>query len=296
MPFESTPGLAFTRASLQNELGVPVDERGGDWSTGYTSFQGEYFVFCNIGVPGRTGHDYDNHWEGDTLVWRAKGGTNIRQPQIARMTDGAQRVHVFYRYADRSAFLYAGLGRPNQVLDTEPVTVRWRFDEHLANPELTLAVANAGFIIEQVGVHTLRATLGDLVIYIKRSTTSFPLVIHPAWEERMTELKAAGGMRPGKRFYYHNSTMRRFPQRRHGGQGDIPYGLDFGFTNDEALRSFLGLLKGEAPDTGAAEEFPDVDPRTETEVTRAARLGQQQFRRDLLNKYQGRCVLTGINC
>jgi putative restriction endonuclease len=37
-----------------------------------------------------------------------------------------------------------------------------------------------------------------------------------------------------------------------------------------------------------------VDPRTETEAKRAVRLGQQNFRRDLLEFWDARCALTGL--
>jgi len=37
-----------------------------------------------------------------------------------------------------------------------------------------------------------------------------------------------------------------------------------------------------------------VDLKTETEATRAIRLGQQKFRNDLLDRWGGRCALTGL--
>jgi putative restriction endonuclease len=39
----------------------------------------------------------------------------------------------------------------------------------------------------------------------------------------------------------------------------------------------------------------DVDPKTESEAMRAVRLGQQNFRRDLLSFWDGKCALTGLN-
>ncbi|WP_331373239.1 HNH endonuclease [Sinorhizobium chiapasense] len=297
MPFHEQPGLLFTRATVQEALQVPDDLRGGDWDTGYTQYQDEFFIFCNIGVAGRTGHDYDNYWDGETLVWRAKRGTNVSQPQIARLASERYPVHIFYRYEDRAPFVYAGQGRVTQVLDTQPVTIHWTFADRNANPELPAALGSAGFTLDPPGVHTQRATRGRLVIYAKRLTTSFPLVIGPDWEQLMTELISAGGLRPDDRFYYHNSTMRSFPQRLNGGTGEIPYGLDFGFDGATALSKFLSVLTAAQPSVlpvpspGAVE----VDPVTETEVTRAARLGQQKFRSGLLERYKGRCALTSID-
>src|ERR1700694_2021399 len=51
-------GRQYTRAQVQDALNVPEDQRDGDWLTGYTRFNDELFVFCNVGTAGRTGHDY----------------------------------------------------------------------------------------------------------------------------------------------------------------------------------------------------------------------------------------------
>jgi hypothetical protein len=50
-------GEKYTRAEVQDALNVPEDRRGGDWDTGYTSYDGQIYVFCNVGTAGRTGHD-----------------------------------------------------------------------------------------------------------------------------------------------------------------------------------------------------------------------------------------------
>ncbi|MBY5538712.1 HNH endonuclease [Rhizobium leguminosarum] len=298
MAFRAEQGRLFTRAEVQDILNVPADVRGGDWSTGYTEYEDEFFVFCNIGVAGRTGHDYNNHWENDVLVWSAKNGTHLGQPQIAKLLSGQFPVHIFYRSEDRSPFVYAGEGHPAQVDDVQPVRVHWSFGQ-VATPEVTALVealqAN-GFSLDAPGVHTQRATLGALTVYVKRLTNSYPLVIAPEWEEQHTKLVAVGGRRPASRFYYHNSTMRSFPKRLHGGNEEIPYGIDFGFDTLADLSNFLDVLTGTPlPPPTPAEETQQIDPKTETEVTRAARLGQQKFRQALLDRYKGRCVLTGIN-
>jgi putative restriction endonuclease len=60
-------GVQYTRAEVQEELSVPESRRGGDWDTGYTSYNGALYIFCNIGSAGRTGHDYPNRWDGEQL-------------------------------------------------------------------------------------------------------------------------------------------------------------------------------------------------------------------------------------
>ena len=65
-----TIGSTYTRNDIYEILSLPEDERGGDWLNGYHRHGEDYYIFCNVGVPGRTGHDYDNHWEGEKLSKR----------------------------------------------------------------------------------------------------------------------------------------------------------------------------------------------------------------------------------
>ncbi|MGO7851676.1 DUF3427 domain-containing protein [Rhizobium ruizarguesonis] len=125
--FQGTIGDKYSREDIQKLLGVPVDRQGGNWDTGYTEWDGQFFVFCNIRVAGRTGHDYDNHWDGSVLAWQAKGGTEIAQAQMQRLLGGDNPVHVFHRSQDRTPFTYAGLGRAIEYDDVSPVRVRWSF-------------------------------------------------------------------------------------------------------------------------------------------------------------------------
>lgn len=67
-----TVGDTYTRNDIYEFLGLSDAERGGDWLNGYHRHGNDYYVFCNVGVPGRTGHDYDNHWKGERLVWHGK--------------------------------------------------------------------------------------------------------------------------------------------------------------------------------------------------------------------------------
>ena len=48
--------------------------QGGAWATGYARIESDLFIFMNIGVPGRTGHNFDNHYDENTgtAVWFGK--------------------------------------------------------------------------------------------------------------------------------------------------------------------------------------------------------------------------------
>lgn len=87
-----------------------TDQRNGNWKTGYIKYSGSYYVFVNIGGAGRTGHDYNNYWDGDKLVWYSKNGSHIGQPIIDEMLSGDVPVHIFTRIKDRDPFIYEGIG------------------------------------------------------------------------------------------------------------------------------------------------------------------------------------------
>jgi len=105
---------------------VPPEAQGGDWDTGYHRREQEWFIFCTVGQPGRTGHDYPNRFEGNDLVWTGRTGARRDHPSIQSMVSGELPVHVFFRLADREPFEYAGLAHAVHV-DKEkvPVEIRW---------------------------------------------------------------------------------------------------------------------------------------------------------------------------
>ncbi|WP_441252109.1 HNH endonuclease [Tardiphaga sp. 71_E8_N1_1] len=294
----------FTRAQIQDLLDVPEERRGGDWDTGYTRFDNELFVFCNVDSSGRTGHDYPNRWDGQQLVWSAKNRSNISQPLMRAISDGSLPAHIFHRSADRSPFTYAGRARASQIEDTTPVVVHWSFDlppaqgltTEVSRDVLREELVKAGFDLAPSGVKTQRVTRGPTTLYIKVDSNRSVLVVGPSFEEGVTALlQIPGVQRANRNLFYHNSTMRAFPKRLWSGKAPIPYGIDFGFTSQQAFRRFIQTLEGVpiAPSTDSADQM-DIDPRTETEAMRAVRLGQQNFRRDLLDVWGARCALTGL--
>jgi hypothetical protein len=120
-------GTTYTREGIQDLLGVPAKRRGGNWNTGYTRYEGAVYVFCNIGIAGRTGHDYPNRWDDDQLIWYGKNGSKVHQPLMKAIISGAVATHVFWRTEEYGAFTYAGIGRRVRTRATSPVEVRWGF-------------------------------------------------------------------------------------------------------------------------------------------------------------------------
>jgi predicted HNH restriction endonuclease len=84
-------------------------------------------VFANVGISGRTGHDYNNYWHGDFFYWQGAAGSNVNQPSIRELLSNEFTVHIFTRTEDKSPFYYEGEGTIHESEDTVPVNVIWKF-------------------------------------------------------------------------------------------------------------------------------------------------------------------------
>lgn len=144
-------GEEYSRSEVFKILDLNPAPKGGDWFTGYAEHEGSVFIFCNVGTPGRTGHDYGNHFDGDRLVWSGKGPSKLQHASIQNLLKPQGRSYIFYRLNDRGPFTFAGLAKPYQVLDTSPVGVIWEFyDQHSIKPDIdsSLQPSNQGTVVE----------------------------------------------------------------------------------------------------------------------------------------------------
>lgn len=140
-------GHSYTRQDVFRTIGI-ADPGGGTWYTGYTSHLGDWFIFCGVGTPGRTGHVYHNHFVGADLTWFGKPSTTIHQPSIQAITSGIQRVYVFYRKDNRGSFIFAGQAKAKEVKDSTPVEVLWSFDLSANFIEFPDELSEPGLILE----------------------------------------------------------------------------------------------------------------------------------------------------
>jgi len=127
-PNAFTAGNTYTRKDVYRTCGLPEETRGGNWGTGYHSHDGDWFIFATIGTAGRSGHNYDNGWEGSSLRWRGRTNSHLKQPSIISMVDPDAQVFIFTRNDDRPQFHFRGCGKAVRTSDTRPVTIWWEFD------------------------------------------------------------------------------------------------------------------------------------------------------------------------
>ena len=125
---------AYTKKQIYALLNVPFAQQGGNWDTGYREYEGNFYLFVNVGIPGRTGHSYSNYWDGALLNWEGKSKSHIDQPLIKKMLSGdpGTGILIFTRIHDTDPFTFEGKASVFQYFDSQPVKVVWTFD-NLAN-------------------------------------------------------------------------------------------------------------------------------------------------------------------
>lgn len=100
---------------------------GGNLFTGYMAFAeptdesdtDDLVIFMNIGVPGRTKHDFDNEYDPNTglITWFGKPNSHPRQPVLKKMIEGQLTPQFFARWDTRDPFTFLGTGQVLNVQD-----------------------------------------------------------------------------------------------------------------------------------------------------------------------------------
>ena len=153
------PGRKYYRADLKELAGLQRDAKGGLWDTGIVEHDGEFLIFTNIGTEGRTGHNYDNRWEGDFLRWSHKRGSHSGWASVKKLLATKSVVHVFWRTSNAAPFEYAGCANAVEVLDRSPVEILWSFNyaasdgEFFRGPDEIAGKEFAEGVVRQVQVN-----------------------------------------------------------------------------------------------------------------------------------------------
>ena len=116
-------GSKYTRKDV-GEIYFPGIGRpkGGTWDTGYVRVEQDLIVFMNIGIAGKTGHDFDNQFdpENDTITWFGKPNSHRGQPTFVKLLAGELTPHFFARWDNKPEFTYLGVGRIITMEDGHP--------------------------------------------------------------------------------------------------------------------------------------------------------------------------------
>lgn len=137
----------------------------------------------------------------------------------------------------------------------------------------------------------------DVTVYFKRRISKEPFVIHPENIGRMHQIAEIPGVSFSNPFRFnHLSNYRRFPQRIHTGKAPTRYGIALDIDNDSALQVLLRALVNRR--AGLLEDLESLTSaghsETERQTLSTARLGQGQFRDQLIDEFKGRCPVTSV--
>ncbi len=97
----------YTKNDIYQICSVPTDKQRGNWDTGSNKYNDDWFIFANVGSPGRTGHDYHNRFIGDDLYWFGRTNSKLGQPSIDSLIEPTGLIYIFYREESRDPFTFA---------------------------------------------------------------------------------------------------------------------------------------------------------------------------------------------
>ncbi|MEO2222989.1 HNH endonuclease [Priestia megaterium] len=128
----------YSRNDIYKILSVPLTSQKGHWNTGYTTYKGNGFIFAGINTTGRTGHDYNNKFIGNDLLWYGNNTSKLHQPSIQRLISSTGDVYIFTRENNNNTkFVYRGNATAKKVYDVTPVKILWGFEDYRENhPEI----------------------------------------------------------------------------------------------------------------------------------------------------------------
>lgn len=156
-----------------------------------------------------------------------------------------------------------------------------------------------GFIKRTENSKTIGYSNAEQTVYVKRENKRQPLILHPENQNRFTTLSAIAGVIVEKPLrFYHNSTMRAFPERLNTGAKPTKYGLAFGFSDPPTFQIFMSNLLSDSPSPLASDLIDiafGVGSSTEREYLLKARIGQGVFRDGLMEEFKGKCPVTNIS-
>ncbi len=94
---------------------TPVPKVGtGNWTAGYVRPKdtNDLGIFMNIEVTGKTGHDFENHYDEktQTLIWFLKSNAHSEQPTFQKLMSGEYKPLFSARWNKGDPFTFLGTG------------------------------------------------------------------------------------------------------------------------------------------------------------------------------------------
>tara|TARA_B100001059_G_scaffold77407_1_gene75122 strand:+ start:2150 stop:3952 length:1803 start_codon:yes stop_codon:yes gene_type:complete len=124
----------YRKSDIYKIFNVPKVQQGGKWRNGYCEHNNEFFIFANIGIPGKTEageYNYKNKInDNDEMEWEAQNGSKLSWPTVQKLKKS--NPYIFVRYKDFRSGIYKfiGVGDCMETKDTSPVYFKWRICDY----------------------------------------------------------------------------------------------------------------------------------------------------------------------
>ena len=103
-------GKTYSRSEVFEILAGQSVQIGGNRSLGVVS-EGRFVLgFANLGVPGKTGHDFPNFYDEEThhMDWFGQPNSHSKQPMMAALIERSRPLLMFTRYKTSDPFKFRG--------------------------------------------------------------------------------------------------------------------------------------------------------------------------------------------
>lgn len=166
-------GSYYTRDEIWKEYHPNEGERpsGGNWVGGYVTEGDDLIAFLNIGVPGTTGHDFDNYYDEEQkqIIWFGKPGTHSSQPLMSKIINKELSLHFFGRWDNRAPFKYLGLGQMVDFKDGIELpdgrkTIKYTINVQNISETIGEELPSSDVIEDEIKIFTLEKQLEDFIV------------------------------------------------------------------------------------------------------------------------------------
>lgn len=166
-------GSYYTRDDIWKEYHPNEGERpsGGNWVGGYVTEGNDLIAFLNIGVPGTTGHDFDNYYDEEKkqIIWFGKPGTNSSQPLMNKIINKELNLNFFARWDNTAPFKYLGLGEVDTYKDGIEMpdgrkTIKYNINIQNILETIGEELPSSDVIEDEIKIFTLEKQLEDFIV------------------------------------------------------------------------------------------------------------------------------------
>jgi hypothetical protein len=136
----------YRKSDIYKIFNVPKVQQGGKWRNGYCEHNNEFFIFANIGIPGKTDvgdfHYKNEINDNNVMEWEAQNNSKLSWESVQKLKKS--NPYIFVRYKDFRSGIYKfiGVGDCMETKDVSPVYFKWKICDYKENNDLNINKKN----------------------------------------------------------------------------------------------------------------------------------------------------------